>query len=294
MNQWKMKLGALVMAASMFVGAAPVSAMAAEVPANEKNQQAEIVRLDAEVKDPAPAPVTNYTVSYKVGDQVIFQENYAEGSTLVVTEFVPASEEGYEFVGWVEEEMVNTDAEKVSRAGDTIIVDRNITLVPKYNKIERPQPKLPVTLSYVVGPDTVSTVTYTAGDTVVVQYYYGSLSKDYIFIGWEDLATGILYTEGQSFVLTQNTQLVAVFAPAAAPAQFITELPKEEDYGAKKIGDDPNQKETIPAEKQDSFEEDQVQPQADDPGQQDVGGQQDLNDQQAGGDPDAGVMPIGE
>ena len=241
MNKWKVKLGAVAMAASLLCSAAPVSVMAAEAPAGP-----EPVKLDAAVQEPTPAPVTFYTVSYKVGDQVICQEDYADGSTLVVTDYVPAGEEGYEFVGWVEEEMVNTDAEKVAKAGDTIIVDRNITLVPKYNRIERPQLQQPVTLSYIVGPDTVSSVTCIAGDTVVVQYYYGSLSQDYVFIGWEDLATGMLYTEGQSFVLTQNMQLVAVFAPAAAPTQFMTELPKESDYGAKEVGDDPSRRESMP------------------------------------------------
>ena len=270
MHKWKVKLGAVAMAASLFCSAAPVSVLAEEVPAGGEGGNGQAWQVEqVKEQDPAPVPVTYYTVSYKVGDQVIRQDGYAEGSTLVVTDYVPDGGEGYEFVGWVEEALVNTEAEKVSKAGDTIIVDRNITLVPKFNKIERPPMQQPVTLSYIVGPDTVSSVNCFAGDTLVVQYYYGSLSKEYVFIGWEDLVTGAFYAEGQSIVVMQNMQLVAVFAPAAAPTQFLTELPKVTDYGAREVGDDPALKESKPAE----------EPTVEENGQPQEGGQGGAQDQ---------------
>ncbi len=191
--------------------------------------------IDAPAED-APETVIYYAVTY--------DGNGRDEGTFVPDDMeVPNNEpytlrdngytrEGYSFVGWT---LDVPDGETVYQPGDSITVSANTTVYAKWAPVEaapeggqEPAPEADPNASQSIAETTSYTITYKPGTGAGDEQAYAidsgkeiTLSDGAIFTapegtqfsGWQNEATGEMLAGGAAYVLTDNVNFVAQYAP---------------------------------------------------------------------------------
>ncbi|SHH61911.1 Listeria/Bacterioides repeat-containing protein [Anaerosphaera aminiphila DSM 21120] len=149
-----------------------------------------------------------YTVSFdSVGGTAVAEQTVAHGE--IATEPTPEpTKDGYTFIEW----QLNGVAYDF-----TTPVTEDIELVATW-EADTPQPGTKYTVTYYGNDNTGGTVPvdskqYSSGDTVKVEGRNTLYRTNYTFKGWSTTknATRVEYTAGDTFKITKNTQLYAVW-----------------------------------------------------------------------------------
>ena len=190
---------------------------------------------DIEKPDPKPE-IETYTVIYDVngGTGSIKDNNiYTANSIAIVKSSDGISKTGAKFISW------NTKADGTGityNANDNIIVNNNIVLYAIWQDIEKPDPKPEIETYRVIydlngGIGTkVDEIEYYKNDEVTVKCDKGISKELAKFKYWNTKAdgTGSIYKPFDTFIITSNVTLYAIWEDLPKPTPVIVDTPDPE------------------------------------------------------------------
>ncbi len=156
--------------------------------------------------------IVYHTVVHKVGDATVKTEEIESGSSITTLTATTdgVSQDGYELLGW----DIDSDGTADVEPDESITITQDTTLIAVYRAII-----VHYTVEYRRGDgesgyQPTDSNEYIAGSTVVVFGNVGGLAKDgWVFDGWDADGDSVVdYQEGDTFGITCNMVLVAVFA----------------------------------------------------------------------------------
>ena len=174
------------------------------------------MRFNVKVKD-------TYSVTYDANGgqgQIIDDEDYAENATVTVKAADGLSKDNATFVNW------NTVADGTGtsyNANDTFQITENTTLYAIWKDNSKPDPqKKNFTVTYDANGGEGSVVDdtkYNENATVIIKTADGISKTDNIFKQWNTKAdgTGTAYNANDTFVITSNVTLYAIWSPVTKP-----------------------------------------------------------------------------